>query len=195
MKHDDLMFMLDNFGRLYHTYFGFDCPPEIYVSNKEQKRQEFWGNFAEEEIEKGDEICYILCTDVIKDEAQAATPYKEVILTLPTGYWEKKRLPEDGVMWYDKTSKWWKEVEESKEHLSFLKSRGYIKVVDPLQKVVIESSQKGNTITIEDILFAARALAADDTRKVADGGFKVVSYVDGVLALEPNTDNWSTKIP
>ena len=48
-----------------------------------------------------------------------------------------------------------------------------------------------DNITIDDILFATRALAWDSSRTI-DSGYKILSVDENVLVLEPQMDNWST---
>jgi len=61
-------------------------------------------------------------------------------------------------------------------------------------QVTVSAADKGNDLTIDDILFATRALAMDDTRTVTEGyaGYTVLEQRGDTLILEPDIDNFST---
>ena len=71
-----------------------------------------------------------------------------------------------------------------------LSSRPYIHVIDPFMKVIIDAKEKGSLLTIDDILFATRALSLDATRSY--DRFRILNETLHTLSLEPEMDNWST---
>lgn len=170
---------LNKLGPIYHTYFGF-MPDEdneniiTHISYDE-----------EDDVE----IVYKL-NDVIQ-ESLTTVPYETVVITYnDSSYWRRKPSYE----WYNSPSKWWKEGEYlkylSKYKLPYLNTRPYICVNIPYEKITISASDKGSVITIDDILFATRGLACDDTRSYDK--FTILSSNDEKLVLIPDMDNWST---
>lgn len=95
--------------------------------------------------------------------------------------------------WYNNEKKNEPITNRSFSKLPPLKTRKNIKVVKPFMKVVV-SSQKGTKITVDDILFATRALALDGTRIIDGYDFLKMEIINGKLTLfiEPNIDNFST---
>jgi hypothetical protein len=189
LPHEKAMTMLNNLGNIYHTYFGFNNHSEHYVPNTEEDKQLFWSDYASHEEQDGEEIWYDLDLSCVESAGNEMTPYSVVKLKLPEGYWTSYNASNE---WYNKPSAWWKDLKEPLQHLPYLKSRGFITIARVGYEIVVSAAEKGIPLTIEDILFAARGLAMDDTRTVATDGFNILSYEDGVLVLEPKTDNWST---
>ena len=75
--------------------------------------------------------------------------------------------------WYGSPRIWWNSMNKYAQKLSpfyrqfvlpDLSSRPYIHVIDPFMKVIIDAKEKGSLLTIDDILFATRALSLDATR-------------------------------
>jgi hypothetical protein len=243
-NHEKVMKMLKFFGKIYHTYFGFDLVNEINVSTyrktegkeeeqkqeqEEEKKEEvtvedetaeqeaaeqeaaeqeeegeeeeeeenedvkneeiaFWNQYANKIDTLKDETWFYLDCKLIKEEAiKTGTPYSVVKLKLPDNYWRQQSSE-----WYNSPSKWWTRSTSNNVHLEYLRARGYITVIKPFYEIEIRKDMKGTLITVEDILFAARGLAADDTRMVADDKFTVLKYENDVLELRPYTDNWSS---
>ncbi len=195
-------------GPVYHSYFGFhphvengDIEVEIDIDGLKDRQRIF--NMLNEgwkaeglplSPESVDDIpkdgLYLLtvsCEELL-DQSLEKIKYKDVILKYKENKWYEMPMP-----WFNKPSKWWTTV---LSHLySFvlphLYTRPYIKVVKPFMEVHISTDKKGGPLTLNDILFAGRALALDDTRTY-DEGFKLLSDKDGVLVLEPQMDNFST---
>jgi hypothetical protein len=71
-----------------------------------------------------------------------------------------------------------------------LSSRSYIHVTDPYDEVEIRSDEKDAPLTIDDVLFASRALCCGPDRSVNE--FNIMSDNGSVLVLKANIDNWST---
>lgn len=64
-------------------------------------------------------------------------------------------------------------------------------MIDPFNEVHLSAKDKGTFLTIDDILFASRALMADDTRTI-DGGYKLLGYENDTLILNTIIDNYSS---
>lgn len=67
-------------------------------------------------------------------------------------------------------------------------TRKYITVDKPFWEISIDSNKKGSPITVDDVLFASRALMVDHTRTI-NGGYKVIQETNDILVLEPDIDN------
>lgn len=88
--------------------------------------------------------------------------------------------------WYElpvRTTKYNNTLEEP------LSSRKYIKVTDPYDEVVIKK-KKNVKITLDDILFASRALCCGPDRSISE--YHILKDSKGVLTLIAEIDNWST---
>lgn len=99
-------------------------------------------------------------------------------------------------LWYNSPPP--ERFKKSKQWLDNLSSRPYITVDKHAVRVTISANKKGSPITIEDVLFATRALALD--------GFRSYDYFEKIkshfvctsskkirtLYLEPHMDNFST---
>ena len=64
-----------------------------------------------------------------------------------------------------------------------LSSRPYIHVIQPFMKVIIDAKDKGSPITIDDILFASRALSPSAYAGFAN--FKILNETYHTLTLQP----------
>ena len=100
--------------------------------------------------------------------------------------------------WYDYPEKWYNLINpktrnrtDRKYRLPRLWTRKYITVDNPFWEIRIDANIKGSPITIDDVLFATRALMADHTRTI-NGGYKVVQETNDILILEPDIDNFSS---
>jgi hypothetical protein len=103
--------------------------------------------------------------------AQHNIPYETVVIMYQEDNWYRKPR-----VWYNKPSKWWVGYSHYLQPyvLPYLKTRKYLKVNDPFLKVTLSASKKGASLTIDDVLFATRALMCDDTRTVdGDGSLKI----------------------
>jgi hypothetical protein len=172
---------LNALGQFYHTGDGFyqrDSPNEIYTCSSTISKK--WYKKMKGRQEHDDGGGYIDNTKA-KELAQTEITFDKITLM----------YKED--TWYGDCKEWWNVEYKNKRwkpKLSFLNTRKYIKVIDPFMKVEIDSKEKGSPITIDDILFAGRALAIDNTRTYE--GFEVISADDNHLILEPDIDNYST---
>ena len=71
-----------------------------------------------------------------------------------------------------------------------MSSRLYIKVKEPFIEVTISEKKKKALITLDDILFATRALMVDSSR--TPDKYHIISETSEELVLEPKIDNYST---
>lgn len=185
IKIDYIIFLLTTLGKIYHTGFGFQWDLEIYKDEENGELCEFIETYA---IKEEDEMA-IFDTDTVKRLAKMIIPFHTVVLKYPKNYWREKRDTE----WYNEESTWWKNCKVNDKLLPFLNSRSYIIVDDPYIQITISAEKKGSSLTIDDVLFATRALARDGTRTVADDeGYRVLCITTDILTLEPVMDNYST---
>lgn len=91
------------------------------------------------------------------------------------------------------TIAWYNELQKGKFKaplLPPLKTRNYIKVLDPFMVVTLDADKKGSDLTINDLLFATRALAIDMFRWVGfESSYKILKNQGHILVLEANIDN------
>jgi hypothetical protein len=185
IKLDYIIFLLTTLGKMYHTGFGFQWELEIYKDEENGELCKFIKDYA---IKEEDEMA-IFNTDTVKRLAKMIIPFRTVVLKYPKNYWIEKCDTE----WYNKESTWWKNCKVTNKLLPFLNSRSYIIVNDPYMQISISAEKKGSSLTVDDILFATRGLAYDDTRTVADDeGYRVLCITEDTLTLEPVMDNYST---
>ena len=117
--------------------------------------------------------------------AQTAVPFNNVILKFTT-YW--KCLP---------STKWYNQIQKNDTHdpqitcLRPLYTRRYITIEEPWMVISLDQSVKKKPLTVEDILFACRALMGDGYRSI-DDGFHLLECSEDTLTLEPYIDNFST---
>jgi len=204
-------------GQMYHTYFGFRnnepyTPGETFITitfdNKSRKlfhqafvcnRPVYLGDNIEEDdfIESEDDLIdgetYTIVFQTIYVEARAQTvlPYDRIVIKYEGDVkkiWgtDFSMLDVDGA-WYNKPSKFFKRRKQN--ILPFLSSRPYIEVEQLFMKVNIYRSED-DFLTYDDILFATRALAADETRTY--DRFIVLSEDNNVLTLTVEMDNYSS---
>lgn len=87
---------------------------------------------------------------------------------------------------------WWNEPLENFPSgipmLPYLSTRKYIEVTEPYMEVSISREVKRSLITLDDILFATRALSFDQERMYDE--FILISVDDDVLYLEVKIDNY-----
>lgn len=199
------------FGPMYHTHFGFrnnqsDFPgwTSLTVQFNDQNTKLFINAFirgnnvysendTENPIGSFDELVddevYVILYDTIYLEHKAKTilPYSKVVIKYEKDTWTEK--PDQ---WYNRKSTWFVHNKRSKwnpkDVLPFLNTRPNITVVKPFMEVEVESN--GVFITYDDILFATRALAADETRTY--DGFRVLSEKNNILTLTVDMDNSSS---
>jgi hypothetical protein len=211
----DLSFL----GRLYHTHFGFrnnqwEFPgyTSLAVQFNDQNKKLFINAFKydidiydeiddnvynennrRKLIESFDDLIdddfYVITYDTvyIERKAQIALPYSKVIIKYEKDDWRAK--PKE---WYNRPSKRFVHTKRStwdqEDVLPYLNTRQNITVVKPFMEVEIESN--GIFLTYDDILFATRALAADETRTY--NAFKVLSEKNNILTLTVDMDNSSS---
>lgn len=183
------LFLLNTLGRMYHTGFGLNDDSrylELYIDKYNGDLCEFIEQYADDEDE--DEGMAYFHDYILKRLTTMIIPFSIVIIKYQRDAWYSK--PDE---WYNKKSIWWKDDKFQNRLLPFLNTRPYITVVEHAMQVSISVEKKGSSITIDDILFATRALAADDIRTVVEGtGYRIISINDNILTLEPNMDNFST---
>jgi len=93
--------------------------------------------------------------------------------------------------WFRMPIKDWYNIKNyNRGGLLTLDTRPYIRVKTRYMEVDISKQKKGSPITLDDILFASRALCADD-RRVIDK-YKILSHNNSTLVLVPTIDNFST---
>lgn len=179
MEFKELTFL----GRIYHTGFGF-------IKEKDSDMVINYGyNYDDDGLEHDDvSIPY----NELIERANKTVNYKKVILKFgPDFRWYK--MPEQE--WYNNPegSGWWQNTE--RKLLPTLTTKPYIKIVNKFLEVEIDANLKGSPITLEDILFATRCLALDDTRTACNYNdtYTVLSYSKDVLVLDPGIDNFSTQ--
>jgi hypothetical protein len=147
---------------------------------------------VDKNTEFSDRVGYYIRYDIdtLKEESGAELHFENVIIKFFEDTWRGKPSMIGGG-WFNKVDPAKKSLIEGHcGYLPFLNTRKYIKIIDPFMKVEISSKKKGAPITIEDVLFASRALAMNGWRTI--GTFKILKN-DGVnLVLEPQTDNYST---
>lgn len=194
-----MMFILNKLAQGYHSGLGFDRP-EIRGNindndfvNLLEEDYEYQGLDADEIYEEffEDEETFTFDSCLLKDKAKLKLLYKTIILKYPVDYWYKRKTDE----WYNQPSTWWKPYDKFKDRLlPYLNSRTYIKIDNPYMKVTISADDKGYELTIDDILFATRGLASDDTRCICehDTQYTILYDDDNTLILRPNMDNFST---
>jgi hypothetical protein len=133
----------------------------------------------------------------IAEMADVKVPYQTVVIKYRRDTWQG--YPKE---WYNKRrlrrytlgeikkglNK--EKYEDDEDDLPFLNTRKYIKVVYPFMRVEVSAVQKGKALTVDDILFATRALAWDATRSYFR--FTILDSDKETLTLEPYMDNWST---
>ncbi len=165
----DIIKLLTKLGKTYHSYFGFECcDGKIYkIYNNEES-----GEYDYDTIIKESNMCVEYQTVIVKFNGETSK------------FWNHK--PER--YWYNEPSKLFRKTKSSR--LPFLNTRNYIKVTDPYMSVQISSKDKGSPITIDDILFATRALCCDETRTI--NKYKLIEKTKDTLVIEPKIDNWSS---
>lgn len=167
-------------GKIYHTGFGF----------QKEKNTNMVINYGCNNEDNEDADDELIQYDELVNRANKVVQYKKIILKFESDY-EWYKMPND---WYNNPSKWWKDDRFQNDLLPYLNSREYIRVVDRFIEIEINSEKKGSPITLDDILFATRGLALDDTRTVCnfDDKYKIVSSNCDTLVLEVGLDNFST---
>ena len=199
------MFLLRMLSLTYHTYFGhlgWNTGEECwYYNSKFDKRKLIYALERGAKIfdDEDNTICsrskfeedkeyyiYGRCYEI--PDSLTIIPYKTVIITQSGDGWYNGKPKE----WYNKSSTrgaFW----QNGDHLPYLNTRKYIKVNTPFEKVTVSSKIKGDYLTIDDVLFATRALAMDETRTVGDDkSYKTLKNTNNILVLEANIDNFST---
>lgn len=177
---------LSKLGPLYHSYFGFNNHCQIYVDTEEEAI--WYQDNLEADYQQQSEEYMVFWPDsksliLEANNSLFQESLKRVIIKYQKNTWYQK--PKEN--WFNHQSRWF---DLSLNRLPYLKSRSYIKVIDPYMKVKVSAKKKGSPLTIEDILFATRALMSDETRTI--DSYKVLKQDDTILVLEPQIDNFST---
>ena len=200
-----MIFILNKLSRLYNSSLGFNHDYEINeiysihnslllidafrskelvfdwgfvgISNKEYKNIE--------QIKYDSSFCIYYDNKILLEEqAKLFVPYKTIIIKYMIQNNWKNNFP----IWYNsKINEWFNGVV-----LSNLETRPYIKVKDIFMEVIVSSLEKGSNLTVDDILFATRALSPCQDLYINKGkGYKILSETIDTLILEPdiNTSN------
>lgn len=122
----------------------------------------------------------------LKKDLKRTVDQKKVIVKFTDG-----NLYEYPEKWYNLINPKTRNCTDRKFRLPRLWTRKYITVDKPFTEVSIDANIKGSPITIDDILFATRALMVDHTRTI-NGGYKVIHETNYQLILEPDIDNFSS---
>jgi hypothetical protein len=168
---DNVLSILNKLGPLYHSYFGLHPDEDGEHINYEQDDETIIYNYKE-----------------LINESLTEVPFDTIIIMYDESIWTEKPYE-----WYNEPSKWWKGYLEYLKPfvLPYLNTCKYINIIDPFMKVSINKNDKGSPLTINDILFATRALMNDDCRSI-DQGYKILKMSESTLVLVPEIDNWST---
>ena len=105
-------------------------------------------------------------------------------------WWDDDVVVDSPVDWYELPERLIKCRSGLSSLLGPISDMKYIEVTHPYDQVEINAKLKGNLITIDDILFASRALCKDPTR--GPDGYSVLSDDGLTLILKANIDNFST---
>ncbi len=209
---EEIIFYLNVLGPIYHTGFGLnhlediietDRLPLPIISFALDKDSHFHDILITED---GDESTEVVTIDPKNIESkqffiEGLNPhllelskkrifYDEVVIMYKTDTWFQKPN-----FLYNEQSRWWTAKKHANLLVEKLDSRKYIIVNDPFVKITISRKTKGLDISLDDILFATRALSLDDTRTI-DGGYELIKFEIkddlSVLYIEPQMDNFST---
>lgn len=214
---EEALDILNMLGHHYHTYLGFhpesQDEPHILIEMEDVEDNDMIHQYYQNLMdlsddgnvwierksykldyegfikECSDKYCKIYL-DINKVKEWADTPIigKDLITIM----YQKNDWFGNPRIWWNSPSKWFKNLKPriKPNILLPLNSRPYIHVIEPFMRVEIDAIEKGSPITIDDILFATRALALDETRTY--DGFKILNETLRTLTLEPEMDNWST---
>lgn len=205
-----LIDLLSFLGTMYHTYFGFlnnlsygesqdrrandsDDQSQLDLSdvtldvcndatNMDKARK--YGIIIERTEQDEDDGCedgFLTKFHLVQKLADTTVHFETVIVKYEKNEWFGELVP-----YWNSVSKWFG---PRQSRLPFLSTRNWITVDEPFMQVTLSARTKGSPLTLDDILFATRALAVDDTR-IYDS-FKVLSQDETTLVLTPVIDNWS----
>jgi len=196
--HNHVLELLNVLGPHYHGWFGIQEESSSFVEGYAHMLQKAInsGNvkvingdnlvtLVDEISEDNEDINIIYYKNHLNHLSQIHIPFQKVVIKFSENTWY--RTPSK---WYNKyTNMWWKD--KLQPHLPPLNTCKYIKIEEPFMTVSVSAETKGSKLTIGDVLFATRGLMVDPTRTV-DGGYKMLSYHDDCLVIEPSIDNFST---
>jgi hypothetical protein len=173
---------------MYHTKLGFYIALNIYKDEDNDSGE--LCEFIEEYATYENDHVAIFDFNNIKHLTNMIIPFQTIVLKGSIEFWMNNSIPE--TEWYNEEPSSWTEDEKNRL-LPFLNSRPYITVDNPYLEVTISAEKKGASLTLDDVLFATRALALEDTRYVANNkGYILISGLNNVLILQPTMDNYST---
>jgi len=201
--------ILNRLGPLYNGYSGIypdqngECEAIYSIDSEELIKDAFdnnykvvreddntpLNNFQEYMDDEECEYAKILYDyKKLKKDLEETVNQKTVVIKFISGSWyyyPKK--------WYNMVNPHTRNRTDRKYRLKQLWTRKYITVDNdnPFWEVSIDANKKGSPITIDDVLFATRALMVDHTRTI-NGGYKVVQETNDTLILEPDIDNFSS---
>jgi len=130
-----------------------------------------------EDLSELNAYTYELDTDKLKELASKEILYPKITI---------KYIKDT---WYGKPKEWYKKYIR-KNKLEPIQTRPYITVVNPFMEVKLEVKKKGKPLTLDDVLFASRALMIDSGRTVFK--YFIISENVNELVLKPDIDNFST---
>lgn len=201
-----IMYTLNLLGPMYHTGIGFHeiVVEDFYISwsdddlvylfalkmkNEDQKiRIRGLRYNDEDDSEDAEEFKIHGLGSYVEDFSKTVVEFDRVVIMYQKDEWSG--YPKK---WYNENNNYGPITNRSFSTLPPLKTRKHIKVVKSFMNVVV-SSQKGVKITVDDILFATRALALDSNRSIDGYDFLKMEIIKGktTLFIEPIIDNFST---
>lgn len=162
--------------------------PEIVTCEKQESEYDVAFNLSEtEKFAKNNKLSHktiIICLDFRSQWDHKPRKVKKT-------HFDNENVVQKRCDWYELPARISKSSFEP--NISFvgpLSERPYIRVVDSYNEVKILSEKKGSQITVDDVLFASRALCGDATRSV--DSYTVLSDNGSTLKLKAEIDNWST---
>lgn len=201
------MKLLDELSVDYHAGWGFDWDPERYLYGESDADKIYATQLTgvkifcsvdddNYEFQLGDPVDeageYYFKPDMnrLKMLSDMIFPWKRVVLKYTENDWRGNLRA-----WYN--SNYSKEPLIGAKWLPKLDTRKYIVVRELLMCAEVSSESKGESLTIDDVLFANRALSMDPYRTVGEDNatdhiYNILSDDGDTLTIEPDMDNWST---
>jgi hypothetical protein len=186
---------LNALGPLYHSTFGFhprnkdDTTFEFCTDNHDliEWYEDYCDSTAIEEDLESKEITIFVNLEQVFSHARNVVPYQNIIIKYQCDQW--KNMPD---FYYNRRSSWWSQLSPD-SHLNnyilpFLNTCTYITVFQSFMEVHLSRDIKGSRLTINDILFATRALLIDDCRTI-NYGYTVIQNTPDTLIIEPQVDS------
>lgn len=202
---DNIMTLLNYLSFLYHAACGFEISYEhffkydddhIIDKNILHKCVKYYAEIFDDnenhikitDVDKLKEgIEYIVHPHKNKAKlielSSTTIPYRFVIIKC---HWIEPKP----IIWYNTNIDYVSYKKRKLSLLPLLKTRKYIKVEVPYEKVTISAKIKGSELTIDDILFAMRAFSLNGHQLVGHiyKPYKIINKTEDTLVLEPTTD-------